>query len=172
MSRTDLQIPLFVKPVASLPAQQVGERGLEIPLWIKPSCLGSIERYAAVPMHQAEISKRLARQRELNKCKDEDTAGRAVGANVEENNSDGSTEYEDCSEVSSVAYESDIAEEISDDSSEYEDISEVSSVAAVELPDSDKMKELVAALRDARARASARRAQFTIATVCITKEAQ
>merc|ERR1719331_1831694 len=62
-------------------------------------------------MHQSELPKRLARQRELNKCGGEDVDHHAE-VEDEESDSDESTEYEDCSDMSSIACENDIADDL------------------------------------------------------------
>jgi hypothetical protein len=161
MLGSDLQIPLWVKPASGVPSQKLGERTLEIPLWIKASPVNDLENYVSLPTHQIEFTKRLMRQREL----DESNVCEAIATSGDEDTcSDDSTNFEECSLVSSDDYQSDIAEECC--SEFFEGTTEDSSYF-----DPDDVHNMVAALRDARLRASARHAEATLDTTsdCLTK---
>merc|ERR1719201_48790 len=131
-------------------------------------------------MHQSELPKRLARQRELNKYGGE---GVDQHAEVEEDESDSdeSTEYEDCSDMSSIAYENDIADDFGDEVSGAEACTVSAAPRDLEVngsqgphiagaqAESSKMEALVASLRDARVRASARRNAVTVGVARLGK---
>jgi hypothetical protein len=66
-SDSNLALPLAMTPAASKMSRTWDRNGgLEIPLWVKPSCAHGMDEYIAiVPLHHAKATQYLAEQRDL-----------------------------------------------------------------------------------------------------------
>lgn len=136
--RSDLQIPMWSKPATSKSPRQDSERDLQIPIWTKPSCAHTVEHYlSAVPLHQTEAARHLIAQRELANAKAAQDASSSASTYADDSSDESEIEEETLGAFGAVdASNSDIMD------------------AA---PNASKTDVLVAALRDARLRANARR---------------
>lgn len=148
-SNTQLDIPMWTKQTPTKAVIQTRKEDLEIPLWVKPTCPNNMDDYVSVvPLHSKWL---LSAEFHCG------GAFKAAGTTSEQEVSGTeSTSFEDTSDKSTVADENITAEDARDENSGTELVSTPDSSS-----ESNKTQVLVAALRDARLRACARRSSLS-----------
>lgn len=137
---------MWSKPDPKRPSQQGGDADLQIPMWVKPRSAHNIEDYVSVvPLHQAEAARHLMAQR-----------GPASALKAQEASSAASTCADDSSDDTDSGDECTGADSVYGGSAVAEAVDAASAVSGA-VPQPSRSELLVAALRDARLRANARR---------------
>lgn len=137
---------MWSKPDLKRPRRRGGDADLQIPLWVRPSSAHNIEDYVSVvPLHQTEAARHLMAQR-----------GLASAQKAQEASSAASTCADDSGDESDSGDEHPGADCVHGGSGVAEAVDASSAVSGA-LPPPSRSELLVAALRDARLRANARR---------------
>lgn len=186
LQNADLKIPIWSKPVSSTAAvaQQSGKGSLEIPMWQKPCCPNNMEDYVSVvPLHQAKATKYLAEQRLMSARLSWSPRSGRWRAQSDGNSEMESTQLQAGAEIRKASKEqacsssqSTSAEDNSDQSTIVgeslvaDDSSETNGIVPVDLTTSSRMQALVAALREARQAACARRSALADGTGCVAED--
>lgn len=169
--RSSLDIPMWTRP--SVAPKQANDTDLPIPMWVKPSCVHNMEDYVSVvPLHEAVAGRYNLAQRDLCSCSSsqESTSSASTFADDSSDESD----FGDDGIMTAEAVAATTVDSTPDLSRAGDDgimTAEAMAASVVDsTPDLSRADLLVAALRDARIRATARRLALFAAALAADDE--